>query len=270
MINRPVIDPDGDIISTQGTVQFFTELGFKQDEDELDADGDDDTPKLLLLAYELQSPRLGEWTKRGWLDGWKSIGSASVSPVISDRLTSILHRCDSIDGMKTALTRLQDKLGSDPSYFRTVYNFTFNFARSDGQRSLGMCVSAPSVHLDSVHLHPAKDTALEYWKSLLYFGVGKEALKHVPADDEDIDMDQGQGWTRQHTEMWLVYMKTRDDVAVSKDTWQMVRIEIPFSTALLTRSVQLPDFIRSFDGDFNKHDDQGNAMCASFPLVACG
>lgn len=71
-------DPDGDIISTQGTVQFFTDLGFTQDEDE------DDTPKLLVLAYELQSPRLGEWTRRGWLDGWKSIGSAFALPVISD------------------------------------------------------------------------------------------------------------------------------------------------------------------------------------------
>lgn len=72
-------------------------------------------------------------------------------------------------------------------------------------------------------LRPAKDTALEYWKSLLFFGVGKEALKHAQTDDQDIVMDQGQGWTRRHTEMWLEYMKARDDVAVSKDTWQMVR-----------------------------------------------
>ncbi|KAF8130175.1 defective in Cullin neddylation protein 1 [Boletus edulis] len=201
-------DPDGDIISTQGTVQFFTELGFKQDEEAMD--GPDDTPKLLSLAYELQSPRLGEWTRKGWTDGWKSIG------------------CDTIDGMKTALTCLEAKLGTDPSYFRTVYTYTFNFARSEGQRSL------------------VKDTALEYWKSLLHFGVGKEALRYMPADDaEDVDMDQGQGWTREHTEMWLEYMRARDDVAVSKDTWQM-----------------LPDFIRSFDGDFNKHDDQ-----AAWPTI---
>ncbi|KAG8215191.1 Cullin binding-domain-containing protein [Butyriboletus roseoflavus] len=183
-------DPDGDLISTQGTVQFFTELGFKQDAEDLE--GEDDTPKLLSLAYELQSPSLGEWTRKGWMDGWKSIG------------------CDTIDGMKTALTRLEAKLGSDPTYFRTVYNYTFNFARSEGQRSL------------------VKDTALEYWKSLLYFAVGKEALRHAPADDEeDVDMDVGQGWTREHTEMWLEYMKARDDVAVSKDTWQMVRTEAP-------------------------------------------
>jgi len=200
-------DPDADIISTHGTVQFFADLGFKQPDEQLE--DEDDTPKLLLLAYELQSPRLGEWPRKGWIDGWRSIG------------------CDSIDAMQSALTRLERKLGADPSYFRTVYNYTFTFARSDGHRSL------------------AKDTALEYWKSLLYFGVGRDALEHASSDDEDVNMDQGPGWTRTHTELWLEYMEARDDIAVSKDTWQM-----------------LPDFIRSFDGDFNKHDDQ-----AAWPTI---
>ncbi|KAF8841077.1 defective in Cullin neddylation protein 1 [Paxillus ammoniavirescens] len=200
-------DPGGEI-STQGTVQFFADLGFKQDEDEQEGAGD--TVKLLSLAYELQSPTLGKWTKKEWIDGWKNIG------------------CDTIDGMKSALTRLEAKIGSDPSYFRTVYNYTFTFARSEGQRSL------------------AKDTALEYWKSLLQFGVGREALKHAPADhDEDVSMDGVQGWTKEHTNMWLDYMRMRDDIAVSRDTWQM-----------------LPDFIRSFDGNFNNHDDE-----AAWPTI---
>lgn len=47
-------------------------------------EGENDTPKLLSLAYELQSPRLGEWTRKGWLDGWKSIGSAAVSHPTGD------------------------------------------------------------------------------------------------------------------------------------------------------------------------------------------
>ncbi|KAF9239449.1 defective in Cullin neddylation protein 1, partial [Melanogaster broomeanus] len=201
-------DPDGDTITTQGTMQFLTDLGFKQDENE--QEGEEDTIKLLSLAYELKSPTLGEWTKKGWVDGWKNLC------------------CDTIDGMKSALTRLEAKISSDPSYFRTVYNYTFTFARSEGQRSL------------------AKDTALEYWKSFLHFGVGRDALKYdPPAEDEDEPMDDVQGWTKEHTDMWLEYMRARDDVAVSKDTWQM-----------------LPDFIRSFDGDFNEHDDQ-----AAWPTI---
>lgn len=40
--------------------------------------------------------------------------------------------------MKTTLVHLRDQLGRDPDYFQKVYNHTFEFARSDGQRSLGM------------------------------------------------------------------------------------------------------------------------------------
>ena len=155
--------------------------------------------------------------------------------------------------MQSALTHLERKLGSDPSYFRTVYNYTFHFARSDGQRSLGTAL-VPALSFP--HTSTAKDTALEYWRSLLHFGVGTDALKYTPDADDDVDMERHSGWTRKHTEWWLEYMEARDDVAVSKDTWQMVCIR-PLSCPLLT-PVQLPDFIRSFDGDLNKHDDQGN------------
>jgi DCN1-like protein 1/2 len=28
---------------------------------------------LIALAYELKAPNVGEWTKKGWLDGWKTL-----------------------------------------------------------------------------------------------------------------------------------------------------------------------------------------------------
>ena len=31
---------------------------------------------LLAIAYELKSPRVGEWTKQGWTEGWKNLGYA--------------------------------------------------------------------------------------------------------------------------------------------------------------------------------------------------
>ena len=43
--------------------------------------------------------------------------------------------------MKMALTRLRNQLGSDFEYFQKVYNHTFDFARSEGQRSLGKSLS---------------------------------------------------------------------------------------------------------------------------------
>lgn len=55
--------------------------------------------------------------------------------------------CDSIPSMKSTLTRLRDKLGSDPAYFQQVYNHTFDFARGDGQRSLGPNLALLTVPL---------------------------------------------------------------------------------------------------------------------------
>ncbi len=48
---------------------------------------------------------------------------------------------DSTAGMKSALSKLRNQLATDPEYFRKVYNFTFDFARTEGQRSLGENVS---------------------------------------------------------------------------------------------------------------------------------
>ena len=46
------------------------------------------------------------------------------------------NRADSIPAMRTSLPRLRNQLATDPEYFRKVYNYTFDFARSEGQRSL--------------------------------------------------------------------------------------------------------------------------------------
>lgn len=31
---------------------------------------------LLAVAFELKSPRVGEWNKQGWTEGWKALGYA--------------------------------------------------------------------------------------------------------------------------------------------------------------------------------------------------
>ncbi|KAL4077487.1 potentiating neddylation domain-containing protein [Scleroderma citrinum] len=156
-------------------------------------------------------------------------------------------------GVRSTLPQLRERLRSDVVYFRAVYNHTFNFTRSEGQRSLAI------------------DTALAYWELLLPFGLSGGALKHHPSSsndtsttpllnrdvryrnnhyqDADIDMDgesededekdedREEGWGNEHTEWWLEYMRERGGRGVSKDTWQM-----------------LADFIQSIDAKFEKHD----------------
>lgn len=46
-------------------------------------------------------------------------------------------RVDSIDGFKATLATLRQQLATDTEYFRQVYNYTFEFSRPPGQRSLG-------------------------------------------------------------------------------------------------------------------------------------
>lgn len=35
---------------------------------------DPDDIVLLAIAYELKSPRVGEWTRRGWIEGLRNLG----------------------------------------------------------------------------------------------------------------------------------------------------------------------------------------------------
>jgi DCN1-like protein 1/2 len=56
-------DKDSDEITIDGTFSFCEAL-------EVDP-GD---VVLLAIAYELKSPRMGHWTRQGWIEGWKHIG----------------------------------------------------------------------------------------------------------------------------------------------------------------------------------------------------
>lgn len=110
---RTTNDPNqSDSISIDGTIALCADL-----------DVDPEDVVLLAVACELKAPGVGEFTRAGWKDGWRSLS------------------VDSIAGMKNILPRLRRNLGSDFGYFKKVYMFTFDFARTDGQRSLGEHVS---------------------------------------------------------------------------------------------------------------------------------
>ncbi|KAG6335813.1 hypothetical protein ID866_3271 [Astraeus odoratus] len=232
----------GDEITMDGTLRLCEDLHV-----------DPEDIVLLAVAYELHSPRIGEWKRKGWIDGLRKLG------------------CDTLESIGNVLPGLREKIGSDPSYFRAVYNHTFSIARSEGQRSL------------------ATDTALAYWELLLPFGLSGGALKHISADsndvsdasskysqpssrysnryqDRDIDMegnDDGgheedededeQGWEETHTQWWFEFIKEKGGKGVSKDTWQMVRFFL-FRLYRLSFAL-LADFIRTIDAKFKKHDE---------------
>ena len=120
--------------------------------------------------------------------------------------------------MKTMLSTLRQQLATDTDYFRHVYNYTFEFSRPPGQRSLGL------------------DMAQGFWQLLIPHGLAGGALSHIPSSgqqdddgDEVMDVSAGgeEGWKEMHTQWWFEFLEQSGAKGVSKDVWQMVSVEIP-------------------------------------------
>ncbi|KAJ7573970.1 Cullin binding-domain-containing protein [Mycena floridula] len=169
-------EPDSDEIAVDGTIKLCEDLGV-----------DPEDVVLLAVAYELKSPSLGRWTKQGWIEGWKALGYVCPLP------------------------KLRDKLASNPPYFKKVYSHTFDFARTEGARSLGM------------------ETAIAFWGLLIPLGLKGGALSHSTAessDGEDVEMTDASepGWRNEYTQLWFEFMTEKGGKGVSKDTWNMARL----------------------------------------------
>ena len=59
-------DPDGPDITIDGTLNLCKDLAV-----------DPEDVVMLAVAYELKSPRVGEWNRKTWTDGWKNLGYVS-------------------------------------------------------------------------------------------------------------------------------------------------------------------------------------------------
>ena len=145
------------------------------------------------------------------------------------------HSVDTIDAMKTTLQKLRDQLSSDTDYFRHVYNYTFEFSRPPGQRSLGkqfhfQC--GPSALLRTLLTLSATglDMAQGFWAILIPHGLQGGALAHVTSASQDDDGDDSmdgsggpeEGWKDEYTQWWFEFLEQNGMKGVSKDVWQMV------------------------------------------------
>jgi len=174
-------DPSADMITFEGTTLFCEELGITPDD-----------IVVLALAYELKSPRMGEWPRKQWIDGWKSLG------------------IDSVEALKGRLPAMRDQVRTDPAYFAKIYQHAFDFARAEGQRSLPM------------------ESAKAFWEMLIPVGIEGGALSHIASeedDDDDAKMTPAdeEGWNENLTKLWFDFLDERGGKGISKDTWSMFR-----------------------------------------------
>lgn len=114
--------------------------------------------------------------------------------------------------MQAALPRLRDKLANDPSYFTSVYHYTFEFAKSGEQRSIGV------------------ETAKAFWGLLIPHGLTGRALAHSSNEDSDDDevtpMDTEGGWKKEFTGWWFEFLDGKGSKGISRDTWTMVHPQL--------------------------------------------
>ncbi|KAG8717131.1 Scaffold-type E3 ligase [Ceratobasidium sp. 395] len=164
-------DPSGENIGIDGTIRWCTDLEI-----------DPEDVSLLAVACELKSPAVGEWTKSGFVDGWKRLG------------------CDTIPAMKTKIDQLRTNLSQDSSYFNRVYTYTFNFAKVEGARSISI------------------ETAIAFWTLLLNVGLSGPALpcngwkeEYTQWWFEFLNEKGGKGVSKDTWAMLPDFIKTIDD-----------------------------------------------------------
>ncbi|KAH9886748.1 Cullin binding-domain-containing protein [Cubamyces lactineus] len=132
----------------------------------------------------------------------------------------------------TKYKRLDLQLATDTDYFRHVYNYTFEFSRPPGQRSLAL------------------DMAQGFWALLIPHGLKGGALAHVSSGagqdgDGDGDVVMGsageEGWKDEYTQWWFEFLESSGAKGVSKDVWHMFL-----------------EFVRTIDARFEKYDPEAS------------
>jgi DCN1-like protein 1/2 len=118
-----------DIINIEGTIRYFGDIALDPEE-----------PAVLAVAYKLDAPTLGVFTRTGFVDGWRALGyvylPTSPSFSLSNGFTDDDFRVENLQAMALAVAQLREQLITDNLFHKKVYLFTYAFARIEGQRSL--------------------------------------------------------------------------------------------------------------------------------------
>ncbi|MCJ1262533.1 Scaffold-type E3 ligase [Lobaria immixta] len=114
----PAQEPD--TIGVNGSMRYLGDVGVKLDE-----------VVVLAVLSELSAPTMGELTRTGFVEGWKT------------------HHADTLHKQQSVISNFRRSLPATPDFFKRVYKSTFRLALTPGQKSLAL------------------DAAIEYWRLLL-------------------------------------------------------------------------------------------------------
>ncbi|PGH23773.1 hypothetical protein AJ80_02203 [Polytolypa hystricis UAMH7299] len=83
----------------------------------------------LAIAELLRSPSMGEFTREGFVDGWKNVN------------------CDTLQKQTGYAATIRARLPNEPDLFRRVYRYTFAISRFGGQRNLSLEIATEQWRL---------------------------------------------------------------------------------------------------------------------------
>ncbi|KAK6363279.1 Scaffold-type E3 ligase [Orbilia blumenaviensis] len=109
-----------DTYSIGATMAYFDALGLQLDD-----------VTVVPLSKALSSETMGEFTRKGFTDGWMQLGA------------------DSLPRMQAKLQELRQQLDTNDEYFKEVYKWAFGWAKAPGGKALAL------------------ENAIEMWKLLL-------------------------------------------------------------------------------------------------------
>ena len=165
---------------------------------------------VLSVLAELKAPTMGEFSREGFIQGWKTYTHAPPSrlPLISPSPSQLRKKpplthsppppnsADTLSKQQSLIPQFRRHLSTSPDFFKRTYKHTFLIARAPGQKSVQL------------------DTAIEYWR-LLFTGPG--LAWHSPATP----------WL----EWWVEYLEARWKKSVNKDMWDQTGIFVAKSLA---------------------------------------
>lgn len=132
-------DDEPDLMASEGALAMLQDLGI-----------DPASVAVLPLSYYLNAPTLGQFTRSDYTEGWLrlGVGATTQGPLTHDILLA---------QQKEAVARMMETFAQDgpvlPLYktpsppskkglYTTVYEYTFAFARGEGQKNLGTSMRA--------------------------------------------------------------------------------------------------------------------------------
>ncbi|GAA5943078.1 NEDD8 ligase DCN1 [Sporobolomyces koalae] len=146
--------PEEAEIGLDGTIRYCEDVNINPEQAE-----------MLALAWFTKAPTMGRFAKKPWVEAWLNV------------------HCDSLEQQRDYVESLREKL-TQPDAFREVYNYSFDYAKQEGQKSMPF------------------EIAQELWNLL------------IPLDPASTFPKDRLGW-------WLEFLVEHGSKVVSKDTWNL-------------------------------------------------